>query len=288
MELFVLSWTGTALTCVFRARGPRPRESQVHRAFADGPLLRYSARDPRGGGRGKSRWCATARTPPSQYSDMNGYQAFLSMPSCGSDLLVGIRADAPRARLRRVRARGRETGLAARLRAGRRTRLTIPAIPRPRSGWARSPWRAASSSGTPASCIHETARTASATRRRTRRSSGEKTKPQPSIIAFDGSFDVFPAERRWSREGRLSAEEQDRAADLARDAERERPRQVRGADHRRRPGHESDDRPGVKIFTLPAPIAAGEEAELAFDMARSRRWACTARRRRRWWRTARS
>ncbi|MFO0742059.1 MAG: M1 family aminopeptidase [Labilithrix sp.] len=266
MELFVLGWTGTALTCVLALV---VHVLVNHKYIAHSLMVLYYVFGAILAAVGVEEPLVRYGSDTSvQYSDMNGYGHFLDafmwfrIYWWGFALMLLVLGYV-------AFVRGRETGLAARLRAGRRTRLTIPAILAAAIGMGAF----AMAGGfifwnTRILHPYETAKDSERDKAAYEKKFGaEKTKPQPSIIAFDGSFDVFPAERRWVSKGvyRLknkTAQPISRVMLNVNDRARFAALTIAGV-----PATESDDRLGVKIFTLPAPIAAGEEAELAFDMS---------------------
>lgn len=264
-DLFVIGFTSTALTCVLALV---VHVLVNHKYIAHSLMVLYYVFGAILGAVGVEEPLVRYGSDSGvQYSDMNGYGTFLGplmwfrMYWWGFALLLLVLGYV-------AYVRGRETKLSTRLRAGRKDRLGPVAILTAAIGMGAFVlaggfiyWN------TRVLHDYETAKDSERDKAAyEKKYKAEQDKPQPAIVAFDGSFDVYPAERRWVSKGvyRLknkTSQPISRVMLNVNDHAKFATLTVGGA-----PASEKDDRLGVQIFTLAAPLAPGAETDLAFDM----------------------
>ena len=264
-DLILIGWTGTALTCVlayvvhilvnhkYIAHAVMVLQYVFTFALAiigvEEPLVRYGSE--------------SATT----YSDMNGFGRILGVFAWfriywwGFALMLLVLGYV-------AYVRGREDSLEERLRAGRRNRLgAVPILV------------VAIGMGTFALAggfiywnthILHPYETAKADERDKaayeKKFKKEQANPQPSIVSFDGSWDLYTNDRRYVVKGVYGLKNKT-AQPIARvmlnyNEKAKWPALTIGGT----PATETDDHFGVKIFTLPAPLAPGAETDLTFEM----------------------
>ena len=201
-----------------------------------------------------------------QYSDMNGYGHYLGVWMWfriywwGFALMLLVLGYV-------AFVRGRDTKLKTRLRAGRKNRLGVMSIVVAAAGMGAF----ATAGGfiywnTHILHPYETAKDEQRDQAAYEKAyKVEASKPQPSIVGFDGTIDLYPGERRFVTKGVYR---------LRNKTEQPIARVMLNVDDKARfpsltiagvPASEEDKKLGVKFFTLPTPLEPGAETDLAFE-----------------------